>query len=453
MERLCKQKDITHIPQYKKGISECPSSFVIQSDQVIGKGRYGSVYTATCADRPDKAYVMKWIQKGDVTQEIDYQQRAAQYGIAPPIHELISCNGKTGFVMDQLHHTLTHELELPPDQLSEFVVRTVEYITDILAYYQSYRILGSCEAIFKKWLWERYRVERHDYNKCDEFYRIYLRIANDMTDLRRIKDDIVTYDQSYHRFPEPFPFDASLLSTEYITEMIEYHYEAYMPFRSCRDIFDEWDDYEQGSSTIDVASILSDLEKIRLLTIDLVQSSVYKNWTGEQSDDRYALYKDMLEKLPYDIGEPFVITDGPAVKTLKRKSIAKCIRLFKQLHSLLIAHNDVHEDNIMIQDGHYYLIDFGMASETNEENMEDDLSSVASFFFNKREGTYPVKVDTDYLQEDFSALQAKITPEMTDDQLDAMVSELATLGKRKRSTNRKRQKRNRPNRKSKTYMI
>lgn len=136
--------------------TECPNEFTIRMDQPIGQGAYGSTYTVYCNDNDN--YVVKWLEEGTQEftydryhpeQEIKFQQRAAEIGVALPIHEIIRCTSdkKIGWVMDRLDTTVSEELGLSEDQRQQLV----KHITPLLHTYDTYyETIRSYVATYKE---------------------------------------------------------------------------------------------------------------------------------------------------------------------------------------------------------------------------------------------------------------------------------------------------------------
>lgn len=109
-------KDIT----YNKLSPKCPTPFR-NTDQVIGKGSYGTVFQACCGD--DCSYAMKVLDDPDgndhIDREVKRQNAVAAEGYAIPVYETQICGEDTreAFVMDQLDRTLYQDIfELSPMQ-------------------------------------------------------------------------------------------------------------------------------------------------------------------------------------------------------------------------------------------------------------------------------------------------------------------------------------------------
>lgn len=86
----------------------------ISTNNIIGKGRYSTIYETCCGDNCN--FILKWNiavnvrDTNSLTDQIEFQQIAAEEGLSVPILEEISCDRGEGFVMERLNVTLAHEL-------------------------------------------------------------------------------------------------------------------------------------------------------------------------------------------------------------------------------------------------------------------------------------------------------------------------------------------------------
>lgn len=128
-----------------------PNQYQIQPD-ILAEGEFGTTRVACCGS--DCSFIEKYqvrdLDETDgedttVRQEIDYQNLAAEYHLAPRIMEIHTCEKGSSYIMERLQGTLKEDL----DQLSNQQIRhyqnmankTIQYYLDQFAPHSGSRMI------------------------------------------------------------------------------------------------------------------------------------------------------------------------------------------------------------------------------------------------------------------------------------------------------------------------